>query len=516
MRARLILPPIHDFYLSPERLSALGLLSVGRILDSAGWSWSLINLPLMKPKGCTLPLPEELSHLKPHFIAGETGPLSWYRSYRRFGPSRIESVELILQDSPDLVLLSCFAWAYAAETLELIKDLKSKAPELVICLGGAGSTVNPDYFLGRNKADFIFTGEAEPGFYEFLKYFTSGKSKFSDIPNISKSTGGYTAEQVYTTASDLYPIWSKSGENKKCTKYTTILSRGCPRKCRFCSNFLTHGRVFRKVPLERIKRSIKTLPRNGALSVNFEDDNLLFDKEYFLSILTALTNHNKNFRFTAENGLDYSLLDEELFDRLCMLGLSSLNISLAVQTGRNALNENRFLDIEQYELVLRSAKRVKIPVITYFICGLAGDSPSEIVKTLIYLSGCHTRTGISLFYPVPGLPGFDPDKMADFYPGLCRGSSAYPWQKTLTTAQMMTAFRLARFSNLLHTPDCHPRGRELIESCISSKKLYTLIKYNRQLHITPVTETDDLMVDEYFQAVSADRLNLLDKQVMTG
>jgi hypothetical protein len=41
--------------------------------------------------------------------------------------------------------------------------------------------------------------------------------------------------------------------------------------------------------------------------------------------------------------------------------------------------------------------------------------------------------------------------MSGFHPRLCAGSSARPWNSSLTTEQMITAFRLARLSNMIKT-----------------------------------------------------------------
>ena len=86
MKALLIQPPIEDFYLSPSRAAALGLESLKPLLGGAGWTWVLRNYPLENPRGRVKPLPKELGHLKPHLIPGEGGPLSYFRSWHRFGP----------------------------------------------------------------------------------------------------------------------------------------------------------------------------------------------------------------------------------------------------------------------------------------------------------------------------------------------------------------------------------------------------------------------------------------------
>lgn len=498
MKACLVLPPLRDFYLSPARLSALGLKTLVPILRECGWKSEFLNFPLENPRGTPLALPEELDYLKPFLLPEETGPLSWFTSYRHFGPSFSEAAQRILESKPDLVLISAFAWAYAREARETARAVKNRAPEMKVVMGGAGCTVLPEYFLEKGSADFVFTGEAEPGFRSFLDSLSP-----LGIPNLF-FPGSPPAPRVDSRPEELFPVWSEVPSARKHTRqFAVSLSRGCPRGCRFCSNHLTHGHGFRTVPLELVLSSLNQLPEKGAFRINFEDDNLLFAPDYFLSVVETIKRNHPDFYFTAENGLDYTLMDLPLLKRLQKAGLVQLNISLAAAGQETANREKRFLDWEKYEEILAFSKNLNIPVITYFICGLEGDSPDSVVKTLARLTGKPTSVGISLFYPVPGLsgiPGINTPR--DFLlrpPGLCAGSSAYPWTNTLSTRQMLTAFRLARLANLLKKRELSPGETEIIHRSRRENQLYTLIKKRGKKELTSVLGLDGGMIRLYFE-----------------
>ena len=499
MKALLVLPPIHDFYTSPDRLTALGLKTLVPFLETAGWEWELINFPLSFRKGRQIPFPKELAYLKPFLISGETGPLSWFRSYNCYGPPEDQAVKTVLDRNPDLVLISCPAWAYAHECRTFTEDLKKVAPELKIILGGPGAAALPEYFADSDGADFIFIGEAEPGFAELLKlYSPSGKGSPphpEDIPNLY--TGKHSHPCVFTEEKDLNPVWS-TGPSGGSMRSTIMLSRGCPRKCRFCSNFLTSGRCFRKVPIDKVLDSIRQLPAEGKLEVNFEDDNLLLAPEYFLEILRALKNYNNGFSFSAENGLDYTLLNPDLLKELKALGLKQLNISLAVSSQGAADYEKRFFSPGKFEDILKEAVSLNLPVITYFICGLSGDTPEGTVDTLLYLDALPTKTGISLFYPVPGLPGLENHSFRDIFPGLCRGSAANPWNSSLTTSEMITAFRLSRLSNLGKAGKLSSEESKLLGLCMETGRIHTLIKKRGRKDFIPVPGLSLPMMDRFF------------------
>ena len=105
-----------------------------------------------------------------------------------------------------------------------------------------------------------------------------------------------------TKAEEIAFVLKKTKETRKTVYFTTSLSRGCPKKCRFCSNFLCHGRNFRVIPIKKIKKELSIIPPATAenkktVYINFEDDNLLLAPEYFLEVLTAFRDKFPNAFF---------------------------------------------------------------------------------------------------------------------------------------------------------------------------------------------------------------------------
>ncbi len=118
----------------------------------------------------------------------------------------------------------------------------------------------------------------------------------------------------------------------------------------------------------------------------------------------------------------------------------------------------------------------------------------DAVLNLILLMnlGENVRIGLSLFYPVPGISGFeDLDMFKDLSPSLLCSTSAWPWNKSLSTMDMITLFRLVRLVNLSKRKELDSFMRDFIKRCVMEKRLYTLIKgsphpvevrcYNREM-----------------------------------
>ena len=208
--------------------------------------------------------------------------------------------------------------------------------------------------------------------------------------------------------------------------------------------------------------------------------------------------HHPALTFSCENGIDYLLLTEELTRTLITSGMTMFHLSLGSVSPTLLKQEKRPYNFTAYEALLAQLAEQQIPVITYFIAGLAGDSRENIVSTLQYLALQPTRIGISPYYAVPNLP--DHSLVEEFLhkPALlCKGSSLYPWHN-LSTEELVTAFRLARTINACKLS---PRQlsiplSELLHLCFSTNRLYTLQKQGNKQEIIEVPRYHKTMAEE--------------------
>jgi hypothetical protein len=201
--------------------------------------------------------------------------------------------------------------------------------------------------------------------------------------------------------------------------------------------------------------------------------------------------------FFAENGLDYSLLTPELLYELIHVGMTKFNLTIASIDREITEIESRGLFLDQYKNVVATLARQNISCITYFICGFKNDTKDTIAKTLAFLAEHPTTIGISLFYPVPGIHGFENLKYFDQFPPYCsNGSSAYPWNGSLPTSSLITAFRLSRYINLLKQKERSAMESEIIHKIQNEKKLFTFVKTKNALEIVAVENTDNELVEK--------------------
>ncbi|MFZ2807536.1 MAG: cobalamin-dependent protein [Desulfosalsimonadaceae bacterium] len=505
LKACIIIPPVFDFYATPHRFSGLGAAIVSNCLKAGGCSVQVLDFPMQRKKGAPIPLPAVLRFLNPHLMAQEEGKLSFFTRYQRFGPLMSDCADQIIKTSPDMVFIACFAFCYAEAALEIAARIRAINPNLPIIAGGAGVSAYPEFFIRDPHVDFAFIGEAEVTIPGFLQAFRSDDRDFRTVPNLYQKTDGRVTPPVnkkQTTAQEIAFVLKKTGETKKAIYVTTALSRGCPKTCRFCSNFLCHGRKFRVIPADTVRNALAEMPlpadTGKTVTINFEDDNLLLAPDYFLEIMDIFRTRFSGFAgvsFLAENGVDHTQLTPELTKILIQNGMRQFNLSIASTHAPILQEEQRNSEFSLYESALKTIHEHGVPCITYFICGFKKDTPETVVANIIYLAKLPTRIGISLFYPVPGIPDYTDTRLFDRVPpSLCASSSAFPWNGSLTTGQMITAFRLARLVNLLKSGTQSDLEKEVISRIFKHRRLYTMVKTGGVVDIIPVPGMDQEMV----------------------
>ena len=464
------------------------------------------------PKGIISKLPDFLDHLKPHLIDNEYGRLSFFTKYKHYGPSIKKCCEIILQEKPNLVLISCFAFCYAKTAIEINKSLKILAPGIKTIIGGAGISSYPEFFI-KNGIDYAISGESEISITKFMNALRTGKTEsFKTVPNLywKNSNNIITSSDfhLFTKKEDLAFTLTKTFETKRTIHLSTTLSRGCPKKCSFCTNHFSQGRIFRTVPLDKIKKYLfswnhtEILKQNKKIIINFEDDNILMNPDYFINVLNQINILLPNCSFSAENGMDYTMLNSKLINKLIRLGFIQFNLSMVSSNKSMLKKEKRVTNISHFKECVEEITKKNIPCICYFICGLKNDTIGSTVENLSLLFNLPIRIGISLFYSIPGMENFTNKKQFDsISPGLCAGSSAYPWNKCMSTASLISGFRLARLLNLQKSNRTEEENG-IIHKIYKKKQLFTFIKNKKQKNIIPVHNSDQEMLKLFFKKIN--------------
>ena len=428
--------PFSDFYSSVKRIYSENLKYLKDIINSDSCeNHNIICFDVIKNLKKKIELPEKIFYLK-KYLNYDITSYSFFKEYFQFGDVNNFNHKLLKKFNPEVIIISSFAFCYFNDLKKTIEYLKRLFDVLIIC-GGHGPSSNPEFYLKNTIADFIVIGPAELTLGKLIDKLGNGKN--IDIGNVIYQ--GYKSKINLDLKYNFKPFI----DHKKDNIIHLQLTRGCPKKCSYCSVKVISGNKFRKVNIDDLERSIAALNIKGNAHFDFEDDNILFDREYFFNIFKIIKKYYKDSTFSFENGIDFTCLNKKIIDKLIDYGIKQWNISLTSINSEILYEKGRGYLLNQFEEIISYLEKFNQPIIVYFISGLVNDMIKNILDTLFYLISKKVIIGISSFYPVPSTEEVKKIKK-EIIPVLSKATSFYKWSK-ISTKEQITIFILSRFIN---------------------------------------------------------------------
>lgn len=457
----LIQPPIRDFYLTAKRTIPYGLASIAAGLIEAGFSVKILDA-LATSKSHVLPLPPEMSYLQPYYGRPDRSPFALFHNYRHFGYSFDTIGQQAKEAQPFLVGIASLFTAYADEAIQTARIVKAHQPDCKIILGGHHPTALPERVMESSAVDFVIRGEGEQSMVLLARALQNG-SDYSDIPGLvfRKSDGRlHIGEPVAMADPENYPLPAiglldrRYYRRSKKAGTVIVASRGCPLNCSYCAIGGSSGFGHRLRSVESVIREIERAVKQYAVGfIDFEDENLSLDRQWFMALLNAITQrlgaHSLELR--AMNGLLPSSLDEEVISAMKAAGFKVLNLSLCT-TAKAQLRRFRRPDVAPaFERDLEIAEAHDLETVGYIIVGAPFQKPQDSLSDIIYLAQQRVLIGTSVFYPAPGSADYALCAAMGLLPKnfSCMRSSALPLSHVTTRKESITLLRLCRITNFM-------------------------------------------------------------------
>ena len=302
----------------------------------------------------------------PHYNDGDNDPLA----------------EFIIGLEPTVLGISLMSSEFhAAKKFTLM--LKKAIPEVIVVWGGIHPTVAPQDCL--NYADYVFVGESEQVYLDFLERISKNKSVI-DIPNSGyKSPDGIVINKLAPLNENLddlpfpehYPKKSYILHNGKVIKmdiplferysrynakfYSLVTTRGCPFSCSYCCNSafnkLYGTNKIRKRSVENVIKelslAIKLFPK--TICINIQDDNFFTYDTVWMGEFAEKYKKLINKKFTCRTTPIH--LNEKKISILKKAGLGW--IFMGLQCGSPRINKDVYKRNISNNQFIESAKIVK-------------------------------------------------------------------------------------------------------------------------------------------------------------
>jgi len=393
----LINPWISDFAAYDFWLKPLGLLYLGSLLRHNGHQVRFIDCldpyhPAMLQNGCGRPQRHSSGHGKFYrqIIVKPDALKMFPRNYCHYGIlPEIFRNDLNQNQDADIVLITSMMTYWYPGVFEAIKIIKEVLPSVPIVLGGKYATLCYDHAIKYSGADYIIAGAGEKPLLQLLKDLFGQEIVFvPDEDNLDSRP--YPAFDLINNAEQL-PI-------------TTSL--GCPYRCSYCSSHIFNNKFRRRNPLKVTDEIEHWQNKLNIKNFSFYDDALLVDPEkMIMPLLHEIQKRKLSYNFHCPNGLHLREITAELSKLMYSSGFKTIRFGFEtsdfnrqIQTGGKVKNE----ELQNAVRHLKSAGYKTDEIGIYLLCGLPGQTSSEIKKSIDFVRQCGAKPLLAEYSPIPG------------------------------------------------------------------------------------------------------------------
>jgi len=291
-------------------------------------------------------------------------------------------------DEADLVAITAMT-PQAPRAFQIAEGFRRRGAKVV--MGGFHASLFPEEAV--KHCDAICVGEAEDVWPRMWRDFLDGKLE-----------GIYRAEghpDLAGRPAPRYDLVNRRGYSL--LAYPVQTTRGCPKRCEFCSVHRFFGGSYRHRPIEEVVRDIQA---TQSPYIFFIDDNIAADKAYTMELIAAI----KPLGLVWGSQCDVpSCEDEEFLRSAADAGCLSLFLGVeSVEQSSLASAKKNFNHVEDYGRILKKISDTGIAPIVSMISGMEGDTVETFEKTYRFVM--ENDVPIAYWFiltPAPGTPFYE-------------------------------------------------------------------------------------------------------------
>ena len=180
----------------------------------------------------------------------------------------IDVAEVILSQRPKIVGIGVYIWN-AAQSLQLVADLKRLRHDLVIIIGGPEVSYEVDQQEISRLADYVITGEGDLAFAELCRGILDGALGERALPTLDAPRSTIIPASPPDLDQLALPYDLYTDEDIAHRVIYVEASRGCPFGCEFCLSSLDVP--VRNVPPDKFLSAMQSLLDRGVRQFKFVD-----------------------------------------------------------------------------------------------------------------------------------------------------------------------------------------------------------------------------------------------------
>jgi len=336
-------------------------------------------------------------------------------------PTEPQFVQRIARENPDILAFSVVTnqWAY---TQALAKWARPKF-SIPFVIGGVHTLSNAEEILKTGLFDYVFRGECEDAFLEFVNKLAEGQG-VEAVPNLAYRGDGEIRINPVGRLPELTALPLKDYESMDFQRLIDakngwvglMASRGCPFSCTYCFNhvmvqtYRTDLRCsfkdlnyIRRFSVGQMIEEIEYLLKNyrNIRMFIFDDDLFTFDKAYVREFCQA---------YRKVTGLPFVVnAHVGFFDDECAGYLAEANcriVKFGVESGSPKIRRtilNRHMSNESIVEAITAVERHGMHSSVFIIIGFPHEGREDVFDTIRLLGRARPgRFRWTYFFPFPG------------------------------------------------------------------------------------------------------------------